>query len=64
MTLPVALHGQVIGMRKAGKRVMEIAKELNLNYETTRGIIKRYDKRGTIEPRKSPGRPQKLDPRT
>ncbi|KAF9117328.1 hypothetical protein BGW39_002333 [Mortierella sp. 14UC] len=52
------LQGQIIGMHKAGLKSRKIATDLNVNDRTARAIIKRYQERGTLEPKPIPGRPR------
>lgn len=50
-------------MSKAGKKSPDIATELEVNERTVRRIIENYKKRGSVETKKSPGRPRKLTDR-
>ncbi|KAG0202737.1 hypothetical protein BGX33_009497 [Mortierella sp. NVP41] len=54
------LQGQIIGMYKAGLKSRKIAVDLDVNDRTVRAIIKRFQERGTLDPKPIPGRPRKV----
>jgi len=55
--------GRIVGMRNAGLKGSEIARKLGHPASTVYTVLANYDKRGTVEPRKSSGRPPKLSDR-
>ena len=61
--LPLDMAGQVMGLRCTGRSYRQIAAELNLHRNTVYGIVKRYNDRGNLVPRKSTGRPRITTPR-
>ncbi|KAH7031777.1 Homeodomain-like protein [Linnemannia elongata] len=63
MTLSIGEQGEIVGMWKSGRTPAEIARSVGQSRATVGNVIKRYRERGNYEPRKSPGRPKKLDAR-
>uniref|UniRef100_A0A8C5DSB5 Transposase n=1 Tax=Gouania willdenowi TaxID=441366 RepID=A0A8C5DSB5_GOUWI len=55
---------KVIDAHNAGEGYKKIAKRFQLAVSTVRGIIKRWQVRGTVEVKKRSGRPRKLSERT
>jgi transposase len=55
-----AIHNQVVGMRKAGKKFPEIATQLNIKKDTTRKIWNRHLERNDCENGPRSGRPKAL----
>ncbi|KAF9106133.1 hypothetical protein BGX29_010382 [Mortierella sp. GBA35] len=47
-------------MYKAGLKSRKIAVDLDVNDRTVRAIIKRFQERGTLDPKPIPGRPRKV----
>jgi len=54
---------RIVGMRDAGLKGMQIARELGHPPSTIYTVLSTYDKFGTVEPRKPSGRPPKLSDR-
>jgi len=54
---------RIIGMRDGGLRGAEIARQYRLPQSTVYTVFNNYDKRGTVESLKVPGRPPKLTER-
>jgi transposase len=52
--------GKILALRKKGLSMKEIAKETEISKSTMGLFLKRYEKRGSIVKRKSPGRPSIL----
>ena len=61
--LPLDMAGQVMGLRRTGRSYRQIAAKLNLHRNTVYGIVKRYNDRGNLVPRKSTGHPRITTPR-
>ena len=61
--LAVDVAGQVIGLWRAGHSYRHIADELNIHRNTVYGVVKRYNQRRTVVPRKSTGRRKLTTPR-
>lgn len=62
-TLSVEERGMIVGMRTAGMSTHRIAAELEMTQSTVFTVWKNFQERGTLQPLKSSGRPQKLNAR-